>query len=67
MAKYQIYEHIINLAKQGKSIILVSSEMSEILGITNRILVMSNYQIAGELQTKNATQKKIFELCTKYL
>ena len=41
-AKYEIYELIINMAKQGKTIIVVSSEMPEILGITNRIGVMSN-------------------------
>jgi len=67
MAKYQIYELMIELAKQGKSIIMVSSEMPEILGVTNRILVMSNYQIAGELDTKTATQEQIMQLCAKYL
>ena len=41
-AKYEIYELIIQMAKQGKTIIVVSSEMPEILGITNRIGVMSN-------------------------
>lgn len=42
-AKYEIYQLIINMAKQGKTCIVVSSEMPEILGITNRIAVMSNY------------------------
>lgn len=41
-AKYEIYELIVQMAKQGKTIIVVSSEMPEILGITNRIGVMSN-------------------------
>lgn len=67
MAKYQIYELMIDLAKRGKSIIMVSSEMPEILGMTNRVLVMSNYKIAGELETKNATQEKIMRLCARYL
>ena len=67
MAKYQIYELMIDLAKKGKSIIMVSSEMPEILGVTNRILVMSNYHIAGELETKKATQEKIMHLCARYL
>jgi len=67
MAKYQIYQLMIDLAKQGKSIIMVSSEMPEILGVTNRIIVMSNYQIAGELETKTATQEQILQLCAKYL
>lgn len=67
MAKYQIYELMIELAKRGKSIIMVSSEMPEILGITNRVIVMSNYHIAGELETKNATQEQIMRLCARYL
>ncbi|MCQ2752857.1 MAG: sugar ABC transporter ATP-binding protein [Bacilli bacterium] len=67
MAKYQIYQLMIDLAKQGKSIIMVSSEMPEILGVTNRIVVMSNYHIAGELETKTATQEQIMRLCAKYL
>ena len=45
-AKYEIYELIINMAKQGKTIIVVSSEMPEILGITNRIGVMKNGRLA---------------------
>ncbi|MCQ2787114.1 MAG: sugar ABC transporter ATP-binding protein [Bacilli bacterium] len=67
MAKYQIYELMIELAKRGKSIIMVSSEMPEILGVTNRVIVMSNYRIAGELETKKATQEQIMRLCTRYL
>ncbi len=67
MAKYQIYELMIELAKRGKSIIMVSSEMPEILGVTNRVIVMSNYRIAGELDTKTATQEQIMRLCTRYL
>ena len=51
-AKYEIYELIINMAKQGKTIIVVSSEMPEILGITNRIGVMSNGRLAGIVNTK---------------
>lgn len=67
LAKYQIYELIIDLASKGKTIIVVSSEMQEILGITNRILVMSNYQIAGEIETKDATEEKLLRLASKYL
>ena len=51
-AKYEIYELIINMAKQGKTIIVVSSEMPEILGITNRIGVMSNGRLSGIVNTK---------------
>ena len=46
-AKYEIYELIIQMAKEGKTIIVVSSEMPEILGITNRIGVMSNGHLSG--------------------
>ena len=67
MAKYQIYELMISLASKGKSIIMVSSEMPEILGITNRIVVMSNYRVAGVVDTKSTTQEELMHLCTKYL
>ena len=66
-AKYEIYQLIINLAKSGKSIIVVSSEMPELLGITNRIMVMSNGCIAGTVNTDETTQTEIFNLSTKYL
>jgi len=67
MAKYQIYELMIKLANEGKSIIMVSSEMPEILGVTNRIVVMSNYHLAGVVNTKDATQEELLQLCAKYL
>jgi methyl-galactoside transport system ATP-binding protein len=67
MAKYQIYELMINLAKQGKAVIMVSSEMPEILGVTNRILVMSNYRVAGIVETKKTNQEELLRLCAKYL
>ena len=67
MAKYQIYELMIKLANEGKSIIMVSSEMPEILGVTNRILVMSNYRLAGEVLTKDTNQEELLKLCAKYL
>ena len=67
MAKYQIYELMIELAKQGKSIIMVSSEMPEILGVTNRILVMSNYHVAGIVNTNETNQTELMKLCAKYL
>lgn len=67
MAKYQIYELMIKLANQGKSIIMVSSEMPEILGVTNRILVMSNYQVAGIVNTKETNQTELMHLCAKNL
>jgi len=66
VAKYQIYELMIKLACQGKSIIISSSEMPELLGVTNRILVFSNRHLAGILDTNKATQEKIMHLCNKY-
>ncbi len=66
-AKYEIYELIIQMAKQGKSIIVVSSEMPEILGITNRIGVMSNGRLSGIVNTKETNQEELLRLSAKYL
>jgi methyl-galactoside transport system ATP-binding protein len=66
-AKYEIYQLIINLAKQGKGIVMISSEMPELLGIANRILVMSNGRIAGILDSKDADQEKILRLAARHL
>ncbi len=66
-AKYEIYELIIKMAKQGKTIIVVSSEMPEILGITNRIGVMSNGHLAGIVNTKDTNQEELLRLSAKYM
>ena len=66
-AKYEIYELIIEMAKQGKTIIVVSSEMPEILGITNRIGVMSNGHLSGIVNTKETNQEELLRLSAKYL
>ena len=66
-AKYEIYQLIINLASQGKCVIMVSSEMPELLGVCDRILVMSDGRLAGELLRNEANQEKIMELATKYV
>ena len=66
-AKYEIYQLIINLAEQGKCVIMVSSEMPELLGICDRILVMSGGRLAGELLREEADQEKIMSLATKYV
>ena len=65
-AKYD-GELIINMAKQGKTIIVVSSEMPEILGITNRIGVMSNGRLSGIVNTKETNQEELLRLSAKYL
>ncbi len=67
LAKYQIYELINKIASEGKTVIVVSSEMPEILGITNRIAVMSNYHLAGIVDTKSTSQEELLRLCAKYL
>ena len=66
-AKYEIYQLIIDLAKKGKGVIVVSSELPELIGICDRIMVMSNGKIAGIDKTENLNQEKIMELATKYL
>ena len=66
-AKYEIYELIIQMAKQGKTIIVVSSEMPEILGITNRIGVMSNGHLSGIVNTKETNQEELLRLNAMYL
>ena len=66
-AKYEIYQLIINMAKAGKTIIVVSSEMPEILGITNRIAVMSNHRLSGIVNTSETNQEELLKLSAKYL
>ena len=66
-AKYEIYELIIRMAKEGKTIIVVSSEMPEILGITNRTGVMSNGYLSGIVETKETNQEELLRLSAKYL
>ena len=66
-AKYEIYQLIIQMAKEGKTVIVVSSEMPEILGITNRIAVMSNHRLAGIVNTKETDQEALLRLSAKYL
>ena len=66
-AKYEIYQLIIDLASKGRSVIMVSSEMPELLGVCDRILVMSGGRLAGEVDAKTATQEEIMTLATKYV
>ena len=67
LAKYEIYQLMIDLAKKDKGIIMISSEMPELLGVTDRILVMSNGRVAGIVKTSETNQEKIMELSAKYL
>ncbi len=66
-AKFEIYQLIAELAKKGKGIIIISSEMPELLGVTDRILVMSNGRVAGIVDTKTATQNEIIRLASLHL
>ena len=65
-AKFEIYQLINQLAADGKGIIMISSEMPELLGVTDRILVMSNGKAAGIVETKNTTQEEIMRLAALY-
>ena len=66
-AKYEIYQLIIELAKEGKGVIMVSSEMPELLGVCDRILVMSGGRLAGEVDAKATSQEEILTLAAKYV
>ena len=62
-AKHEIYLIIKELVEQGKTLIVISSEMSELIGICDRILVMCRGKIVGEFSHNDATQDKILSLC----
>ena len=66
-AKFEIYQLMINLAEKEKGIIMISSEMPELLGVTDRILVMSNGRVAGIVNTAETSQEEILKLTAKYL
>ena len=66
-AKYEIYQLIIDLANKGKTVIMVSSEMPELLGVCDRIVVMSGGRVAGEVDARNTTQEEIMTLAAKYV
>ena len=63
-AKEEIYQLLENLAAQGKAIVVISSELPEVLRLSNRIAVMAQGRIIGILDNEEATQEKIMELAT---
>lgn len=65
-AKFEIYQLINQLAGDGKGIIMISSEMPELLGVTDRILVMSNGRAAGIVDTRTTSQEEIMRLAALY-
>ena len=66
-AKYEIYTIMANLAKQGKSIIFISSEMPELIGMADRIMVMCEGRLSGFVSGEEATQENIMRLATKFM
>lgn len=66
-AKFEIYKLMDELAAKGKSIIFISSEMPELLGVADRILVMSNGRVAGVVNAKETSQEEIMRYCAMYL
>ena len=65
-AKYEIYCIIADRAKQGKSIIMISSEMGELIGMSDRIMVMCDGRVTGFVEGKDATQENIMALATQF-
>ena len=65
-AKEEIYRLLQALAADGKSIIVISSELPEVLRLSHRIVVMANGRIAGELSSEEATQNSIMDLATRF-
>lgn len=65
-AKYEIYQIMIDLAKQGKGIIMISSEMPELLGVSNRVMVMCNGKITGEISGNEMTQENVMHYATQF-
>ena len=58
-AKYEIYCIINDLAKAGKSVVMISSELPEVIGMSDRIYIMNQAKIVGEMKASEATQESI--------
>lgn len=65
--KYEIYRIIVELARQGMAIIMISSELPELISMSDRILVLSGGKVAGQILSKDATQENVMELATKMI
>ena len=65
-AKYEIYMIMAELVKQGKAIIMVSSEMPELIGMSHRVLVLCAGQLTGALEKENISQEAIMRCATKF-
>jgi putative multiple sugar transport system ATP-binding protein len=64
-AKYEIYTIINRLASEGKGVVMISSELPELLGVCDRIYVMNDGKIVGEMPAKEASQEKIMTAIMK--
>ena len=64
-AKYEIYCIINDLAKAGKSVVMISSELPEVIGMSDRIYIMNQAKIVGEMKASEATQENIMEVIVK--
>ncbi len=64
--KYEIYTIMARLVKQGMRSIMISSELPEVLGMSDRVYVVSAGRIAGELPIEQATQENIMAMATTY-
>ncbi len=64
-AKYEIYKLIVELAARGKAVIMVSGELPELIGVCDRICVMSGGRLVGEVDAKNTTQEEIMRLAAQ--
>ena len=63
--KYEIYKIMVELARQGIAIIMISSELPELISMSDRIIVLSGGKVSGELQQEDASQEKVMELATR--
>jgi putative multiple sugar transport system ATP-binding protein len=63
-AKFEIYELLMSIANEGKGIIMISSDMPELLGLCDRIIVLRQGKLSGELEAANASEEKIMTLAT---
>lgn len=66
-AKFEIYTIIAGLAKEGKSIIMISSEMPELIGMSDRIMVMCEGRLSGFVDGKSASQEEIMRLAAQFI
>lgn len=64
-AKYEIYSLMNKLVDEGMSIIMISSELPEVLGMSDRLYVMSEGRITGEMLVEDATEEKVMAMAVK--